>query len=167
MPPASPLAWVGNRRHMSPNLTFLRVRLGKIDTTLSCVVGMSIAIAGKGPGGFPAISAIRIIFSQISPQANLKMRGSVAFASWLFAASLSLAAPDPGFETVETENGRIVGHRSAINEDVWEYLGIPYAQSPLGDLRFAAPQKYKGNGSYTASKFVSACFNAFPIESID
>jgi cholinesterase len=86
------------------------------------------------------------------------MRGSVTIASWLFAATLSLAAPGRTFETVETGNGRIVGHRSASSEDVWEYLGIPYAQSPLGDLRFAAPQKYEGNGSYTANKFVSTCF---------
>jgi cholinesterase len=86
------------------------------------------------------------------------MRGSVTIASWLFTVPLSLATPGRSFETVETENGRIIGHRSAISEDVWEYLGIPYAQSPLGDLRFAAPQKYKGNGTYTAIKFVSTCF---------
>jgi cholinesterase len=94
------------------------------------------------------------------------MRGSVTIASWLFAATLSLAAPGRTFETVETGNGRIVGHRSAISEDVWEYLGIPYAQSPLGDLRFAAPQKYRGNGSYTASKFVSTCFYRVSTEAV-
>jgi cholinesterase len=96
------------------------------------------------------------------------MRESVTVGPWLFVAVLSLAVPAArSFETVETGNGRIVGHRSATSENVWEYLGIPYAQSPLGDLRFAAPQKYKGNGSYTANKFVSACFNTTSIESID
>jgi cholinesterase len=94
------------------------------------------------------------------------MRESVTIASWLVAATLSLAAPGRTFETVETGNGRIVGHRSAISEEVWEYLGIPYAQSPLGDLRFAAPQKYRGNGSYTASKFVSTCFYRVSTEAI-
>jgi cholinesterase len=84
------------------------------------------------------------------------MRGLVAIASWLCATTLSSAAPSAGFETVETENGRITGHRSPNSKDVWEYLGIPYAQPPLGNLRFSAPQKYRGNGSYAASKFVSA-----------
>jgi cholinesterase len=84
------------------------------------------------------------------------MRGLLTIASCFWAATLSIAAPSASFETVETENGRITGHRSPNSEDVWEYLGIPYAQPPVEDLRFAAPQKYRGNGSYAASKFVSA-----------
>jgi cholinesterase len=95
------------------------------------------------------------------------MRGSVTIASWFFTTALSLAAPGRSFEVVETGNGRIVGHRSAISEDVWEYLGIPYAQSPLGDLRFAAPQTYMGNDSYTANKFVSTCFYRNSTEAVD
>lgn len=83
------------------------------------------------------------------------MRGFAAFAVWLCAFSLAHAATRPSFRTVETENGRITGHRSAKVNGVWEYLGIPYAQPPLGDLRFAAPQKYNSrNGSYRADNFV-------------
>jgi cholinesterase len=80
------------------------------------------------------------------------MRGVAAIAGWLCGSSLAHAA---SFETVETENGRIIGHRPAKVAAVWEYLGIPYAQPPLGDLRFAAPQKYQANGSYNADSFVS------------
>jgi cholinesterase len=89
------------------------------------------------------------------------MRGLVTIASWLCVATLSLATPGPGFETVQTENGPIIGHRSPASNYVWEYLGIPYAQPPLGDLRFAAPQKYNGTGPYTASQFVSLYFYLF------
>lgn len=82
------------------------------------------------------------------------MRGSAALAIWLCASGLALVTPEISFEVVETTNGRIVGHRSPKADGVWEYLGIPYAAPPLGDLRFVAPQKYKGNGSYTAAHFV-------------
>jgi cholinesterase len=87
------------------------------------------------------------------------MRGRVAIALWLCASELTVALPpQSSFETVETENGKITGHRSPKAQDVWEYLGVPYAQPPLGDLRFAAPQGYKAKGPYNAAKFVSAHF---------
>jgi cholinesterase len=80
------------------------------------------------------------------------MRGPPAFtiASW---CALLLATSVLALGAVETGNGQIVGHRSSNAGDVWEYLGIPYAQPPLGDLRFAGPQKYSGIGVYNASKF--------------
>jgi hypothetical protein len=84
------------------------------------------------------------------------MHSLAALSLWLCAAGLSLAVPNTSsFENVETENGRITGHRSLEANEVWEYLGIPYAQPPLGALRFAAPQRYKGNGTYIAANFVS------------
>lgn len=83
------------------------------------------------------------------------MRGIVALSVWLWHARAISAIL---FETVETENGPITGHRSTEANDVWEYLGIPYAAPPLGNLRFAAPQKYKGNGSYKADHFVRTLF---------
>jgi hypothetical protein len=86
---------------------------------------------------------------------DLKMRGLLAAAFWLCVSELSVAASVKTFETVETSNGRITGHHPVKAKEVWEYLGIPYAAPPLGDLRFAAPQKYKGNGFYNASTFVS------------
>ena len=58
--------------------------------------------------------------------------------------------------TVSTTNGRITGHLAENRSIVVEFLGIPYAQSPTGDLRFAAPKSYEGSGSYEASKWVSA-----------
>lgn len=57
--------------------------------------------------------------------------------------------------TVRTANGPIVGHRASNRSHVIEYLGIPYAEPPLGALRFAAPQKYATYKKLIASKFVS------------
>lgn len=85
------------------------------------------------------------------------MRSSATITLWLCCSQLSLAGPGLSLETVQTENGLITGHRSSKVNDVWEYLGIPYAQPPLGDLRFAAPQKYNTTEPYNATSFVSIC----------
>lgn len=63
----------------------------------------------------------------------------------------------PSYNTpVETSSGFIVGHEALNASNVAEYLGIPYAQPPLGDLRFAAPVPFKGDASSTfiASQYV-------------
>jgi len=68
---------------------------------------------------------------------------------------VSLALDISEYETVATSNGKIIGHHSPKANDVWEYLGIPYAQPPLGELRFAAPKEFEGKESYNAANFVS------------
>lgn len=57
--------------------------------------------------------------------------------------------------TVNTANGPVVGHSAVNRSRVVEYLGIPYALPPIGSLRFEAPQRYTGNTTFIASKFVS------------
>lgn len=84
------------------------------------------------------------------------MRSLLTAAVCLCIATLTTAAPAKSFETVQTQSGAITGHRAPNAKDVWEYLGIPYAQPPLEDLRFAAPKKYTKKGPYNAAKFVSS-----------
>ena len=60
--------------------------------------------------------------------------------------------------TVTTTNGLITGHRAPNATKVYEYLGIPFAQAPIGDLRFAPPEKIRSTTSktpYIAQNFVS------------
>jgi hypothetical protein len=44
--------------------------------------------------------------------------------------------------TVETSSGTLIGHQASNKTQVTEFLGIRYAQAPVGELRFAAPMKY-------------------------
>lgn len=83
-----------------------------------------------------------------------KIYGLSTVITWLSAYALSTAALFSPFETVNTTNGNVIGHRVATSGDVWEYLGIPYAQPPLGQLRFAAPQRSNHTGTFNATNFV-------------
>lgn len=42
--------------------------------------------------------------------------------------------------TVQTWSGKVTGTVDPANPNVRQFLGIPYAQPPLGDLRFAPPR---------------------------
>lgn len=42
---------------------------------------------------------------------------------------------------VHTQNGVVKGHNAVNRSTVFEYLGLPYAKAPVGNLRFAPPQE--------------------------
>ena len=46
---------------------------------------------------------------------------------------------------INTSSGAVRGHKALMAPAVTAYLGIPYAQPPLGKLRFAPPQRYQPN----------------------
>ena len=56
---------------------------------------------------------------------------------------------------VKTTSGILTGQASSQAPDVDEYLGIPYAQPPIGNLRFALPKAFEGKGELiNATSFV-------------
>lgn len=65
---------------------------------------------------------------------------------------------------VQIPTGLIIGHEAPNASDVTEYLGIPYAQPPIEDLRFAAPVAFVGDAksTFNASTFV----NIFSIDPV-
>lgn len=65
-------------------------------------------------------------------------------------------------QTVQTGSGPVSGHPASNDSAVSEYLGIPFAAAPVGDLRFAAPVKFNGTAALNGTKFV--CF--LPLETV-
>ena len=60
--------------------------------------------------------------------------------------------------SVHTSSGLIEGHAAPRRAEVSEYLGIPYASPPIGDLRFAAPVAYHSKERVHANAYVSDLF---------
>jgi hypothetical protein len=85
----------------------------------------------------------------------------------LIESALSSAIPQRNILTrrqwtigkpVDTTSGIITGHHAPwpANSGVSEYLGIPYGQNPVGNLRFAAPKRFSGKGNQIlGAKWVS------------
>lgn len=68
--------------------------------------------------------------------------------------------PGPGQSSsvgkgVKTSSGTILGQPAFSRPEVSEYLGIPFAKPPVGDLRFAPPQAFTGTANVNATAFVS------------
>lgn len=73
----------------------------------------------------------------------------------------------PG-QVVKTTSGAVTGRESKWQEGVSEYLGIPYAKPPVGDLRFAAPAAYHSFASVNGTAFGPACpSNVRPVQARD
>ena len=74
----------------------------------------------------------------------------------LLTAAAVASAPKNG-SNVETSIGTLIGHPSSNKTHVTEFLGIRYAEAPVGELRFAAPKKYDAPAGtvFEASEWVS------------
>jgi cholinesterase len=57
-------------------------------------------------------------------------------------------------QTVQTSSGPVSGHAAKNDSQVSEYLGIPFGQAPVGNLRFAAPVAFNGTAPINGTSFV-------------
>ena len=69
---------------------------------------------------------------------------------------------------IQTLSGKIRGKKVAIDNDyllpVIQYLGIPYAEPPIGDLRWKKTQekgKWPGNTLIELIKYILSCSGVF------
>ncbi|KAK8766043.1 hypothetical protein V5799_007176 [Amblyomma americanum] len=84
------------------------------------------------------------------------------FFLWLVAACLVISISDStSLESpvIKTESGLVSGVRETIDgKEVDMYLGIPYAETPIGALRFSKPVPAKPwNGTLAANKKPKPC----------
>jgi hypothetical protein len=57
-------------------------------------------------------------------------------------------------QVVQTSSGPVSGHPASVNTDVSEYLGIPFAVPPVGNLRWQPPQLYNGTVPINGTDYV-------------
>jgi para-nitrobenzyl esterase len=89
-----------------------------------------------------------------APKLTLRFvfRFAVLFVCVGLGTSLAMAAGDP---EIKTESGRLQG---IVGAQTIEYLGIPYAEPPVGALRWTPPQPYgRWKGVLQATQFGSEC----------
>ncbi|MHB8381792.1 MAG: carboxylesterase/lipase family protein [Candidatus Binataceae bacterium] len=78
-----------------------------------------------------------------------------AAAAFLFAHPLRAATPDSGAPIVKTRAGEI---RGIVDGGVREFLGVPYAAPPVGNLRWQPPAAHASwTGALDASRPGNAC----------
>ncbi|PMD45906.1 alpha/beta-hydrolase [Hyaloscypha variabilis F] len=82
----------------------------------------------------------------------------LAAASCAFANDLEPRAANWTVgQTVATSSGPVSGHPATNDSEVSEYLGIPFGQAPIGDLRFAAPIAFSGTEPLSGTDFGFSC----------
>ncbi len=73
---------------------------------------------------------------------SVSVRGRLG---WVLAFTLLLAVAAAGAQTLPqlvraTSSGYVIGYDSEDDDSVRVFLGVPYAEPPVGDLRFRPPQ---------------------------
>jgi carboxylesterase type B len=77
-----------------------------------------------------------------------------------FLSLLSTALCNDGL-IVQTTVGEVHGFINASSPLVRQFLGVPFAEPPIGNLRFAPPQTKSNNGTLNATAFAPSCMQQF------
>ncbi|ESZ93847.1 hypothetical protein SBOR_5788 [Sclerotinia borealis F-4128] len=80
----------------------------------------------------------------------------LAYSS-LILPTLCSPTPNKNGLVVKTTSGEIHGFINQTTPQVRQFLGVPYAEPPIGNLRFAAPQTKTKGSSINATAFPPSC----------
>jgi len=80
------------------------------------------------------VKALESDFTDTNPRARAMISAASAVELYQRATSERV--------TIKTADGKINGF--AADDDTWQFLGVPYAKPPIGELRWKAPQKLDG-----------------------
>jgi cholinesterase len=68
-------------------------------------------------------------------------------------------------QEVKTTSGTVIGQASKWQTQVSEYLGVPFAKSPEGELRWAAPQAITDSSKViNATKYVRFSYDTMTLQ---
>jgi hypothetical protein len=76
------------------------------------------------------------------------------------ASLLPIVFCDSGL-IVQTTSGEVHGFINQSTPLVRQFLGVPYAEPPLGDLRFMPPQTKRNGRVINATAFAPSCMQQF------
>lgn len=77
-----------------------------------------------------------------------------------YTSLLSIALCNDGL-VVQTTVGEVHGFINASSPLVRQFLGVPYAEPPVGNLRFAPPETKPNSGTINATTFAPSCIQQF------
>jgi len=86
----------------------------------------------------------------------------ISYLTLLYIAAAAAGSPNEDPLVVSTRAGRVRGRRShipSLGRDVDEFLAIPFAQPPLGQLRFRHPLPARSwRGVRNATSLPASCY---------
>nr|XP_037278510.1 cholinesterase-like isoform X2 [Rhipicephalus microplus] len=88
---------------------------------------------------------------------------SVAFQVLIWNPESCICSDGESFENerviVKTKQGHVAGHRVTVDgHTIYRYIGVPFAEPPLGKLRFQRPQPLKPwKGVWNATNYSPSC----------
>lgn len=92
---------------------------------------------------------------RFQPQVTALVFGTVVTS---IPVTPSVGCSTSQYMNVPTTSGFITGHVASNSDCVVEFLGIPYAQPPVGQLRFEAPVKLNASSKpFVASQYAVDC----------
>ena len=118
----------------------------RITRAIAAIVGQYAINFDQAPAAFAADPNVKALLAELNAAGafnDTDPRDRTLMGAT--AAREQLARCLSQRRTVKTAQGILKG--SAADENTWQYLGIPYAEPPLGDLRWTPPQppaRWKG-----------------------